>query len=417
MPVRGLSRSEDRWQPLDADGDELGRYDAVVVSAAAPQTAALLEPVAPALAARARRVNMAPCWAAMVTFADPLDPGFDGAFVHDAPLRWVMRERLEAGAAGLRGVGSPRVTRLDAGAPGAPARRLRHDSSRLSRGAGRADAAPMQLDAHRWRFALPTEPLSEECLFEPDPRWCACGDWCGGPRVEGAFLSGSAAAGRLLALRRSLDRGRSSNRAGRLLRRLPGTGRQPARQGAATLRTSCSSSRRADPLLELADRDVLRHRQGRARPAGREQVGGPATTARGEPEGAVPRSVREDRFGGRSATEIPAGPCEGRGASGPGVRDHVRRMRQYRAGPARRASQVLGGGRCAPVLRIRRKHAECRVRNIARTMRGGIRATGQPGCSGDSPTETRGETPASGGGRRVGAAPGTHRATHRAGCM
>ena len=54
------------------------------------------------------------------------------------------------------------------------------------------------LDAHRWRFALPIDPLENACLFDAGLRLAACGDWCGGPRVEGAFLSGSAAAGRLL---------------------------------------------------------------------------------------------------------------------------------------------------------------------------------------------------------------------------
>ena len=52
--------------------------------------------------------------------------------------------------------------------------------------------------AHRWRFALPTSPLEGRCLFDADSKIGACGDWCGGPRVEGAFLSGSAVAGRVL---------------------------------------------------------------------------------------------------------------------------------------------------------------------------------------------------------------------------
>ena len=48
--------------------------------------------------------------------------------------------------------------------------------------------------AHRWRFALPSEPLEQRCLFDEDLRLGACGDWCGGPRIEGAYLSGIALA-------------------------------------------------------------------------------------------------------------------------------------------------------------------------------------------------------------------------------
>ena len=52
--------------------------------------------------------------------------------------------------------------------------------------------------AHRWRFAIPPEPLNEKCLFDAELGLGACGDWCAGPRVEGAFLSGSALSGRIM---------------------------------------------------------------------------------------------------------------------------------------------------------------------------------------------------------------------------
>jgi predicted NAD/FAD-dependent oxidoreductase len=54
-----------------------------------------------------------------------------------------------------------------------------------------------------WRYALPAEPLPDRCLFDGDTNIGACGDWCSGPRVEGAFLSGAAVAERLLALEES----------------------------------------------------------------------------------------------------------------------------------------------------------------------------------------------------------------------
>jgi len=43
--------------------------------------------------------------------------------------------------------------------------------------------------------------LPESCLFDAVLAIAACGDWVRGPRVEGNYLSGCAAAGRLLGLR------------------------------------------------------------------------------------------------------------------------------------------------------------------------------------------------------------------------
>jgi predicted NAD/FAD-dependent oxidoreductase len=57
---------------------------------------------------------------------------------------------------------------------------------------------PQHLQSHRWGYAIPVDPPSERCFFDADSMIAACGDWAGGPRVEGAFLSGMAAAGRIL---------------------------------------------------------------------------------------------------------------------------------------------------------------------------------------------------------------------------
>lgn len=43
---------------------------------------------------------------------------------------------------------------------------------------------------HRWRYAQVTQPLGRSHHWDPDPRLGWCGDWCVGPRIEGALESG-----------------------------------------------------------------------------------------------------------------------------------------------------------------------------------------------------------------------------------
>ncbi|MGD8439256.1 MAG: FAD-dependent oxidoreductase [Holophagae bacterium] len=197
----GLERDGGRWLLFSETGERHGPFDAVVVSAPAPQTAALLADAAPGLAERAASVGMAPCWAAMVAFPGPLELPFDGAFVHDSPLSWVARNGSKPGRpAGETWVlhGSPEWSHdnLELDAEVAAGRLF----GALSDAVGRDLSRPSHLVAHRWRFALPTDPLRDPCLFDQSAAIAACGDWCGGPRVEGAFLSGCAAAGRILGL-------------------------------------------------------------------------------------------------------------------------------------------------------------------------------------------------------------------------
>jgi predicted NAD/FAD-dependent oxidoreductase len=52
---------------------------------------------------------------------------------------------------------------------------------------------------HRWLFARSEEPLGAGCLWDGALGIGACGDWCADGRIEGAWLSGEALAGRVLA--------------------------------------------------------------------------------------------------------------------------------------------------------------------------------------------------------------------------
>ncbi|KAM3112814.1 NAD(P)/FAD-dependent oxidoreductase [Phormidesmis sp. 146-33] len=70
-------------------------------------------------------------------------------------------------------------------------------------------STPEVLQVHRWRYAFPTQPLTEKYLIANTQLPLICtGDWCGGNRVESAFLSGLATAEQInLRLRkRSLNR-------------------------------------------------------------------------------------------------------------------------------------------------------------------------------------------------------------------
>jgi predicted NAD/FAD-dependent oxidoreductase len=52
--------------------------------------------------------------------------------------------------------------------------------------------------AHRWRYALANRALDLGAVWYPQKTLALAGDWCRGSGVEDAFLSGTAAAGRIM---------------------------------------------------------------------------------------------------------------------------------------------------------------------------------------------------------------------------
>jgi len=58
---------------------------------------------------------------------------------------------------------------------------------------------PAYLHAQRWGRGFNQRPLGVACLAAPKQRFVACGDFCLGPLVEDAWLSGRAAADKIAA--------------------------------------------------------------------------------------------------------------------------------------------------------------------------------------------------------------------------
>jgi len=63
---------------------------------------------------------------------------------------------------------------------------------------GSLPVEPVFAAAHRWRYAKAQNPLDDGCLWDRQAMIGLCGDWCCHSRIEGAFLSGAAIAGRVL---------------------------------------------------------------------------------------------------------------------------------------------------------------------------------------------------------------------------
>jgi photolyase PhrII len=198
--IDAVVRRAGAWH-LDAPDDE-GPFDSVVVAVPAPQAMSLLD-AAPGLRSAAASVRMHGCWAVMLSFATALDLGFDGAFVNAGPLSWVARDSSKPSRRGEQWVlhASPQWTEQN----------LELEPERVSEELFSAFAAatraelpdPTRRRAHRWMYSIPESVLPQPCLFDENLGLVACGDWCAGPRLEGAFFSGAAAAGRILG--RSVD--------------------------------------------------------------------------------------------------------------------------------------------------------------------------------------------------------------------
>lgn len=194
--VSSVRRDADGWTVVMDDGSTFAA-DAVVMTAPVPQILALLAAGEVEMTANERdalnAVEYDPCLALMVVLDGPSGLGAPGAVDPDAgPIDWMADNHT-------KGVSAVPAVTIHA----TPAFSRSHwdatddeiTDALLSAAALDADAVPGARSIQRWRYARPSVEHPDRCLVltGPAPLVCA-GDAFGGAKVEGAALSGAAAA-------------------------------------------------------------------------------------------------------------------------------------------------------------------------------------------------------------------------------
>lgn len=201
--VEAIGPAEGRWLVSGEGGSPSLLTRAVLATAPVPQTLALLDAgataLAPATRAQLEAITYSPTLAALVVPAgDSAVPDPGGVQLDNGLLSWV-------GDNAAKGVSPVPAVTLHASAAASAARWDEPAESVLAEllGAGAAwlgGGGVQDAQLMRWRYAQPTASHDARCLVAvdgPAPLVCA-GDAFGEARVEGAALSGWAAADALL---------------------------------------------------------------------------------------------------------------------------------------------------------------------------------------------------------------------------
>lgn len=187
--VTGLVRQSSGWELLFEDGSKHGTFDWVLMSVPAPQAAELL-PENFRYVAHVRQSEMIGCFALMIGLSKPVSADFDAAHVSNSILSWMALNSSKPGRSKFGSVllhSSPEFAQ-------------KHEdscretvSSELLAAAEELIDLPQESVAHTalhfWKYANNASRDPQPVLIDYDLGLAACGDWCEGGRVEGAFVS------------------------------------------------------------------------------------------------------------------------------------------------------------------------------------------------------------------------------------
>lgn len=194
--VGSVRREDGGWLVADRYGASVARGELLALAVPAPQAARLLEGVCDAgvaaLAARLGPVAIAPCWSGMLGFAERVRQDFESLRPESGPLAWIARNTGRPGRGGHESWTVHAVPAWSRQRLGRPAGEVAGEllQAFLATVGGPLPAV-RHLAAVCWPHALVERPLGRPFVLDAAAGIGLCGDWCLGPRVEAAWLSGT----------------------------------------------------------------------------------------------------------------------------------------------------------------------------------------------------------------------------------
>nr|GLL22459.1 uncharacterized protein LOC109180002 [Ipomoea trifida] len=219
---------EGLWSLTGLDGKKLGYFKGVVASdknTCSPRfTSVTGQPppldltMVPDLALKIKEIPVSPCFALMLAFEDHL-PGMPvkGFSIKNSKVLnwaycdsskpgrstnsecWVLHSTAEyaEGVIAQTGLQKPSNATLS---------KVAEELLREFESINQIMPQPLFQKAHRWGSAFPATSIAEEnkCLWDAGRRLAICGDFCVSPNVEGAIVSGMAAAAKFVEVHSSL---------------------------------------------------------------------------------------------------------------------------------------------------------------------------------------------------------------------
>tara|TARA_Y100001934_G_scaffold257229_1_gene326087 strand:- start:15214 stop:16203 length:990 start_codon:yes stop_codon:yes gene_type:complete len=181
------------WSLTADDGTEFGPFDELIINTP-PQQALPLLPAESQLSEQVSGIHMLPCWTLLLGFEDALECAFDAAFVKSGPISWIARNNSKPGRDAREAWVIQANHEWSERKKDAPREQVQQELEEAFAIATGCTAAPSDIWLHRWLYSLPANSSGLGALRDEAHNLTLCGDWCLKPSIEGAWLSGRAAA-------------------------------------------------------------------------------------------------------------------------------------------------------------------------------------------------------------------------------
>ncbi|MDA8708060.1 FAD-dependent oxidoreductase [Hellea sp.] len=193
--VSKLKRDSKKWTLIFEDGQEEGGFDRVICAVPSVHAIDLLPNEFSGMAAL-KATKMEACFALMVGWVGHHDFGWDTLRVNNDVNAWLAvnsaKPDRSKSVTTLMVHAAPDWSNEHADADRAWVQAQMETSASALCGLDVSKAPHLSL--HRWLYASVSKSPEQGALYDPALGLAACGDWCLGGRVEGAYLSGLAAA-------------------------------------------------------------------------------------------------------------------------------------------------------------------------------------------------------------------------------